>query len=299
MNSPFACLAVPVSIIAIGCSNAVAPVARTIPDATHAPTNPRPTGHVSAGVRLTELSGAATAPMTTAPGLTYSAESSEVYIHTTDRGAVVGRMKIAVVKGDTEAETTDRLRSIDYLEKALRGTGMVDVDISVDRAQPFDAISTDAPILLAGSGPRGARAERYARELAKYAHGGGLIIGSAPGALAQNGTWFEVADDHPLLNVPYRIEKRRRGGRALMLVVDGRVVAVSSGTASASAAAFRLTGDEVKRWVNLFAYAAGPRQSGMSLARTRAAEEVDDTSIDPPRYLSTLTPTPKRIPKVR
>lgn len=292
MNSPFVCLAVSISVVALGCSTAVRPVAQNL-----APVNPPSTGlpTTSSRVRLAELSGATPAPMETAPGLTYSAESSDLYIHTTDRNTVEGRIKIAVIRGDTETETTERLRSIDHLEKALRGTGIVNVDISTDRAQPFDAISTDAPLLIAGSGPRGARRERYARELAKYAGRGGLIIGAAPHSFSQQGAWRQVPDDHPLLNSPYRIETSRRNDRTAMLVVNGRVVGISARYDMASG--FRLTGDAAKRWANLFAFAAGPRHDGMSLARTRTADGPedpnDDTSIEPPRHLDSLSATPK------
>ena len=302
MNSPFVCLAVSISVVALGCSTAVRPVAQNL-----APVNPPSTGlpTTSSRVRLAELSGATPAPMETAPGLTYSAESSDLYIHTTDRNTVEGRIKIAVIRGDTETETTERLRSIDHLEKALRGTGIVNVDISTGRAQPFDAISTDAPLLIAGSGPRGARRERYARELAKYAGRGGLIIGAAPHSFSQQGAWRQVPDDHPLLNSPYRIETSRRNDRTAMLVVNGRVVGISARYDMASG--FRLTGDAAKRWMACRSPARARQMALRTLTTTRRLSRRvtwtplaphprygDSTHIHPPRLRRALPPRERR-----
>ncbi len=283
------------SVFIIGCSNTIGPA--NLGSASHVPTL-SDLGGGSSGVRLTGVPEAAPADGATAPGLTYAENSSPLHIHMSDRGTVEGRIKIAVVRADTEAKTVERLRSIAHLERALDHSGTVDVDIEVGRAQPFNAIATDAHMLLVAAGPGGRRAERFAKELERYAVGGGLIVGSVPRALSAKGTWLELAPDHPLLTTPYRIETRRRDRRTSALVVNGRLIAVSGAYATASGG--RFTGDEVKRWANLLAFAAGPRHGGRSLSRIPAADGYNDSaSVDAPSYLGALTSTPKGLPTTR
>lgn len=302
MQSRLVLLAILLPWLAIGCSSYVTPTASTtqtpgIPTDDHRVTETR-----EAGVRLQEVSSEPPADLARAPDLGYSPETAPYFIHETDRGTLEGRMLIAVVASASRDETALRMRSVRYLDKTLGAIGILDVDIELDRAQPFDAIATEAPILLASDYPRGRHAERYGRELRQYIQGGGVIVGTVPAALRQQGYWELLSEDHPLMTTPYKIGPRRREDRTRALIVDGRIAAVSRGyelPASTPLRPSRLTGDEAKRWANLFAYVAGPRRSGTSLARTLTPEEADDTSIEPPRYLPALTSTPKRVPEAR
>ncbi|MBT3265821.1 hypothetical protein HN371_01655 [Candidatus Poribacteria bacterium] len=298
MGSPLTGIATFVLVIALGCSAATAPpagvVTRAEPPQAEVPTSDR----VPAGVRLTQLAGATPADTATAPNLTYPTASSPLFIHTTDRNTVEGRVTIATVRGDTDTETGARLRSVQRLRKALRGSRIVDVDISTDRAQPIGAIATSAHILLTHAPPQAGRVEAYARQLARYAQSGGPIVGAVPRYLAQQGTWRELPADHPLLSAPYRIDVGRTGIGARALAIDDRVVAIHGRYNMASDG--RLTADAAKRWANLFAYVAGPRHGGMSLARTRRpSEEGRDPSIAAPKYLRTLRSTPNLAPRRR
>ena len=143
-------------------------------------------------------------------------ETSTIY---QQQGRITGQITIAVLRSDpaTYANTVKRLR-----EWQRRLVKVADLKIEIE-SQKFNAITTNAPLLVVASYPSEFQGQTFLHQLRAYAQRGGIVMfeqsDSPPFNSGQIGA---IASDHPLLTHPFSFKGLPRQARPQEVLLESK-----------------------------------------------------------------------------